>query len=110
LGLPTGTVTLTIDGVAQPSVVLSNGQAAFTTSTLSVGSHRIAVTYSGDANFDANTSARLSQAVNQADTAITFGSSAQPSVFGQPVTFTATVGSEVQTSDLQSRADPVCGH
>jgi hypothetical protein len=89
-GMSSGTVTFTIDGVAQPSVSLNNGQATFTTSTLAVGSHTVAVAYSGDGNFNASNSS-LSQAVSNADTATTVSSSAAPSVFGQSVLFTATV-------------------
>src|SRR5207302_1670865 len=43
-GVPTGSVTFTVDGVAQPTVPLSNGQATFSTSTLGVGGHSISAT------------------------------------------------------------------
>src|SRR2546422_1973861 len=45
----------------------------------------------GDGNFGASTSAALTQTVNKASTATTLTSSVNPSVFGQSVTFTATV-------------------
>jgi len=65
--------------------------ATFTTSTLAVGGHSITATYSGDTNFTASTSAVLTQTVNKANTTTTVASSANPSTFGQSVTFTATV-------------------
>src|SRR5262249_20276885 len=67
------------------------GQATFTTSALSVGTHSITATYSGDANNATSTSAPLSQVVNQGATTITLTSSPNPSAFGRFVTFTATV-------------------
>jgi hypothetical protein len=51
-GQPTGTVQFQVDGanVGSP-VTLVNGQAAWTTSSLSAGSHTITAAYSGDSNF-----------------------------------------------------------
>src|SRR5207245_1288745 len=87
----TGTVTFTIDGGAPTNVTVSGGQAILTSSTLSVGSHTISAAYSGDANYNASTSANLTQTVNKANTTATLTSSLNPSYFGDPVTFTATV-------------------
>src|SRR5262249_19734074 len=41
VGIPTGTVTFTFDGVAQPAVSLSNGMGTLTVSTLSAGTHSV---------------------------------------------------------------------
>jgi Beta-1,3-glucanase/Bacterial Ig-like domain (group 3) len=60
---PTGTVTFIIDGVAGAPIPLVNGKASLQTSTLSVGSHTIVATYSGDAVFPPATSAPLIQNV-----------------------------------------------
>jgi hypothetical protein len=60
---PSGTVTFTIDGVAQTPVALVNGVATFTIATLGVGSHTIVVTYNGDGNFLTSTSPPLTQVV-----------------------------------------------
>src|SRR5207244_1906407 len=60
-------------------------------SALGVGTHSITASYSGDSNFNGSTSAVLTQTVNKANTTTTVASSANPSVFGQSVTFTATV-------------------
>src|SRR5439155_203068 len=69
----------------------SSGQATFSTSSLSVVSHSITAVYGGDGNFFTSTSSALSQTVNQASSSTALSSSANPSVFGQSVTFTATV-------------------
>jgi flagellar hook assembly protein FlgD len=93
-GTPTGTVTFTVDGTGQTPVPLSNGQATFSTATLSGGRHTITAVYGGDSNFNPSTSAALTQTVNQAGTTTTttaLTSSPNPSTFGQSVTFTATV-------------------
>jgi hypothetical protein len=90
-GTPTGTVTF-LDGAATlGTATLSSGSASFATSSLSVGNHTITVTYGGDSNFGASTSTALTQTVNQGATTTTMTSSVNPSLFGQAVTFTATV-------------------
>jgi hypothetical protein len=65
--------------------------ASFTTSALIEGNHSIVALYSGDGTFAGNTSAVLTQTVNQATTTTSLVSSLNPSTFGQGVTFTATV-------------------
>jgi hypothetical protein len=90
-GTPTGTVTFTVDGVAQPNVTLSNGQATFSSSTLGIGSHTVTVTYNGDGNFTTSSSAGLSETVSKASSSTAVTTSANSTVFGQAVTYTATV-------------------
>jgi hypothetical protein len=70
---------------------LSGGKATFLTNALAVGSHSITVSYGGDGNFTGSTSPVLSQTVNPDATVGKVMSSANPSVYGQSVTFTATV-------------------
>jgi Big-like domain-containing protein len=66
--------------------------ATCTTSALAVGSHSIVATYSGDTNFTGGASMALIYAVNQAPTTTALAASPpNSSVFGQSVTFTATV-------------------
>jgi hypothetical protein len=69
-GSPTGTVTFTIDGVAQTAVALtpmgSNAQASFTTAALATGSHSVVALYSGDPNFASSTSPALTEVVQPA--------------------------------------------
>ena len=72
-------------------VSLENGVASFDTSLLPAGEHFIHAIYSGDDIFDGSTAEAISQQVNQAATATALESSANPSDFGDLVTFTATV-------------------
>src|SRR3989454_135881 len=90
-GTPSGTVTFLDGATTLGTGTLSGGTATLTTSTLAVGSHSITASYGGDSNFNTSTSAVLTQTVNKANTTTTVASSANPSVFGQSVTFTATV-------------------
>ena len=97
-GTPTGTVTFydstTIIGTG---TLDDTGQARFTASSLSGGSHTITASYGGDGNFNPSTSSTLTQTVNMADTTITVTSDANPSILGQSVTFTAAVASGAGT-------------
>ncbi|HET8920122.1 MAG TPA: Ig-like domain repeat protein [Xanthobacteraceae bacterium] len=93
-GPPTGTVTFTVNNVAVATVMLSGGQATFTTSTLPLGSNTVTATYNGDNNFAGGSSGTLTVVVTLiAPTTTTLTSSQNPSFVGQPVTFTATVSS-----------------
>jgi hypothetical protein len=89
-GTPTGTVTFAEGTTSLDTAPVGGGQATVTTSRLSVGAHALTATYGGDGNFKSST-ANMSQTVNQGPTSTTVSSSANPSVFGQKVTFTATV-------------------
>ncbi|HZS90342.1 MAG TPA: Ig-like domain repeat protein, partial [Chloroflexota bacterium] len=89
---PTGSVQFSVDGSPYGSpVALSGGQAAVTISSLAVGGHTIAASYTPDTDSFTGSSGTLSQTVNKANTTTTVTSSANPSLLGQPVTFTATV-------------------
>jgi predicted extracellular nuclease len=91
-GTPTGTVQFSDGGTLLGAFSLNGtGQAVFITSSLGVGTHAIAASYAGDGTFTGSTSTALMQTVNRAATATAVASSPNPSVFGQPVTFTATV-------------------
>ena len=93
-GTPTGTVDFIIDGsspVGASNVSLNgSGQATFTISTLTQGNHSVVVHYDSDPNFATSDSAVLNQEID-ATTTTTVSSGPDPSVFGQQVTFTATV-------------------
>ncbi len=70
-GTLTGTVLFTIDGSPEPIVPLqiigNDGQATFSTSTLTAGKHTISATYQGDVTFaQSATSNPLVQTVNAA--------------------------------------------
>jgi hypothetical protein len=87
----TGTITFTLDGGAGIGVAVANGQALFTPSTLSPGSHAITASYSGDANFNPG-SGNFTQVVSQLPVGtVTLSSSSNPATFGLVVIFAATV-------------------
>jgi hypothetical protein len=65
--------------------------APITTSSLIIGPHAITAVYRGESNFAGSTSAATPHAVQRAATATTVASLANPSVWGQMVTLTATV-------------------
>jgi hypothetical protein len=93
-GTPTGSVAFAADGVTVAGCetqALTGGVATCTTAGLGVGSHPITATYAGSASFAASAADPITETVLPAATTTTLGSSVQPSVFGQPVTFTATV-------------------
>jgi hypothetical protein len=91
-GVPTGTVTFKNGGATLGTGTLNaSGVATFTTSTLAVGAASITAVYGGGSGFNGSTSPVLTQTVNKAGTSTTVSSSAHPSVYSQPVTFTATV-------------------
>ena len=89
-----GTVTFYDNGSAlTPAPVLSGtNTATFTTTAtqLSGGTHTITASYSGDTNF-ATSSDSVLQTVTTASTSTSVSSSSNSSVYGQSVTFTATV-------------------
>ncbi len=88
----TGTVTFRDGGQTIATVTLANHQAAFSTKYHATGSHAITATYSGDADSNGSTSPTLTQYV-LATSKTVVATSGSPSFVGQPVTFTATVGS-----------------
>ena len=90
-GTPTGSITFLDGSTTLGTATLSGGKATFKTTALAAGPHTITVSYSGDGNFVKSTSAPLTQTVNHAATSSKVISSANPSVFGESVTFTATV-------------------
>src|SRR5579863_124263 len=100
-GVPTGTVAFSDGSTQIGSVSLnSSASAAFDTSTLSVGSHSIAATYSGDANFAASTSAPISVTIStpaKIATTTSVQASATQLTAGQSVTFTAAVAPQTGT-------------
>ena len=94
-GNPTGTVTFTSGNVTITGP-LSAGQSAdwitVMTTALPQGANTITATYSGDANYAAS-SATVIQTVNTLGigTTLVLVTAPNPSIFGEPVTITATV-------------------
>jgi len=92
LPTPTGTVEL-FDGATELGTAsLNSGSATYSTAALAVGAHAITAQYLGDGNFSGSTSPVVSQTVGQAGTTTLVAVSPSPSVYGQSVTFTATIG------------------
>ena len=93
-GTPTGTVSFN-DGASPVagcgSQALSGNSATCVITYSSIGSHTITAVYSGSTDFTTSTSSSISQVVSAAGTTTSLASSANPSVTGQSVTFTATV-------------------
>jgi Bacterial Ig-like domain (group 3) len=93
VGTPMGTVNFTDGTKVLGNVSLdSNCRAAFTTSSLAAGSHYIAATYlPADPLVFSGSSTTFTQKVTSTTAITTLASTPNPSAFGQPVTFAATV-------------------
>ena len=89
-GTPTGTVHF-MDGAKEIGTGTLASTATFTTSGLAAGQHYITAIYGGDGKFNGSNSAALIHTVGTVDTTTTLANAPDPSVFGQTVTFTATV-------------------
>jgi hypothetical protein len=95
-GVPTGTVTFTVDGGTGIVENVDNaGHAMYTTSALAVGVHSIQAVYSGDSNY-ATSSATLSETINAAAAAAT------PTF--SPASGTYSTGQSVTIADTTSGA------
>ena len=83
-GTPTGTVVFRDGALALATQGVGSGAASFTTDALSVGTHVITATYSGDNSIASGTSQALSQVV---------GADANPATIGgQVYTYQSTAG------------------
>ena len=107
---PTGSVTFTVDG--QPAscgpVTISGSTAQCSLGDLPAGSHDFGASYSGDTNYVTATGSVTGYAVSKLTTAETITPTVTSPVFGQPVSFTATVttgGSPVSTGSVQWLVD-----
>jgi uncharacterized protein (TIGR03437 family) len=85
----TGTIAFLIDGSQVAVQTVSNGQAEYSTSDLSIGTHVASADYGGDSNFKAATSAPISEIIQTPPAALSLvlTSSTNPSTVGQAVTF-----------------------
>jgi predicted extracellular nuclease len=97
-GLPVaqGTVTFTEGGatLGGPLAVTGPGTASFTTAALPAGAHTVTAVYSGAGAAEPSTGV-ATVVVHSAPTSTLIVSSSNPSVMGQPVTFTASATSSV---------------
>ena len=101
----TGTITFKDGEAVLGTATLISGMATYTTSTLSVSGnpHSITAVYGGDVNFAASTSNVLAQNITQATSTTFLMSSLNPSVYGIPVTFTATISGAAATGTVTFR-------
>jgi len=90
-GTPTGSVTFKSGTATLATVALNNGVAIYNNSNLAVGTKSITAVYNGGSTYASSTSSALSQVINKVATTTALTSSANPSSFGQSVTFTAAV-------------------
>jgi len=102
--VPTGTVTFTVAGVVTPVALDATGTATLHTPALPVGITTVTADYAGDGIYaPASASADHTVLVIGSTTALV--SSANPSVLGAPVTFTATVSPSSATGTVQLVVD-----
>jgi hypothetical protein len=119
-GSPTGSVAFK-DGATiiagcgtQP---VASSAASCTTTALTVGGHNITAVYSGDGNFITSTTPTpATETVSKASTATTLSADVNPAVFGQTVTFSASVatvapggGVPTGTVTFSDNGGPVAG-
>ena len=113
-GTPTGKIEFLDGGTAIATCGGASGNPLSGTSATcavtygTVGSHTITAKYLGDSNYSASpTSSSITQTVNAASTTTSVASSANPSVAGQAVTYTATVAATAPGAGTPSNADTV---
>jgi large repetitive protein len=89
-GTPTGTVTVSDGAGTSCSASVAAGSCTLTFTT--AGTRSLTASYAGDANFASSVSASSTHQVNKANTtAQLIQDDPDPSVFGEPVTFSFTV-------------------
>jgi Big-like domain-containing protein len=102
----TGTVEFTNSGIAIAGCTarsVSSGSATCTTTFSTAGSPWIRAVYSGDSTHATSTSPYVTQVVNKNASTTTLVSSANPSIVGQAVTYTATVSPAAATGAITFR-------
>jgi hypothetical protein len=90
-GSATGNVTFKDGSAILGTAAVNGGRATLATNALHAGSHAITAAYAGGGNFLASTSPVLTEVVNKATSTTAVSSSLNPSAFGKPITFTATI-------------------
>ncbi|HEV3202381.1 MAG TPA: Ig-like domain repeat protein [Bryobacteraceae bacterium] len=97
----TGSVQFLDGATVLGTSALSSGTASLTAANLAVGMHSITAVYGGDPGTDVSTSSPVTVSVSKAAASTTLGSSLNPSVAGQTVTFSATVTPAAATGSVQ---------
>jgi uncharacterized repeat protein (TIGR01451 family) len=92
--VPTGMVTFQEGDTVLAQVVLgAGGTAAFSTSSLSLGTHTLTAFYASDSVYASSNGSVTHQVATNGITTTSVTSTPNPSVYGQTVTFTALVSS-----------------
>ena len=99
----TGFVQFSANGVVVGTAPLVGGQAQLSVTSLPAGSDLLQAGYGGDATYAASYSAVLTQVVSvpKLYSSVTLTSSANPSVFGQSISFSAAVTPSAATGTVQ---------
>jgi parallel beta-helix repeat protein len=103
-GVPTGSVDFYLDGkMIGSSTINSSGVASLSNFTMPPGSNNLYASYPGQGGFPPATSVIIIVDINLYSTNISLTSSQNPSLVGQPVTFTVKVSS----GDPSSTPSPI---
>ena len=90
---PTGDVTFKRGGTSIGTATLdASGHATLDTSSLPVGTHSVVAVYGGDDTYKSSSSTPQTATVNKASVAVDLQSSKSPTVTGEAVDFSASVG------------------
>jgi hypothetical protein len=101
--VPAGSLQWILDGAPTglPVTLDAAGHATWTTSTLPIGTHTVSAQYAGAGYFLAASATPINHSVKTRLAAlVTISSDVHPSVYGQPVVYTATVSPENPSSGL----------
>ncbi|HET6815943.1 MAG TPA: Ig-like domain-containing protein, partial [Mycobacteriales bacterium] len=111
VGTPTGSVQFRVDGVnvGAPVALDGSGQAVSPDVSPNAGNHNVRAVYLGSTNYTAVLSPVVVQTVTRVTPTVTVTSSANPSMYEDPVHFTAQVasGAGTPTGSVQFRIDGV---
>lgn len=97
-GIPSGPVTLTVDGRTATTATLdASGTATVTLATLGVGTHAVTATYGGDSNDAGSTSAATSEVIQPIPTATALGTTTAGTNSQQSILVATVVGNSGPT-------------
>jgi hypothetical protein len=105
-GTPSGSVAFSVDGTVVATVPLNTatGQASFTTSSLSIGTHQVVAQFNANAPFQSSISATFTQAVSTAGTVPTLTLVPVRNRHGKVVSFELVV--QLQSTVASASAAP----
>ena len=101
-------ITFEDNGAFIGNGTLAGGVASFTDSSLTLGTHTITAIFAGDASYIGSTGTLAGYTVAPSATTTTVSAvPASPTVFGQLVTISATVGAASPGTGIPANGDPV---